>query len=174
MFSLFAVSSKNTWSIEEFSRNSFYKISVDISIYIRGANKSWRKVNRANRARRNVHRGNNQMQYLCVRIIARANSTYLITHARDNRTIPISRESCHRFQGEGASRSDERDRVVLEVHVRCQTGCCRSAARWITAENFISFNLIIFIYLHLFFEFASWFARTKPQDEGLSLKTQCI
>lgn len=149
MFSLFAVSSKNVWGIKEFSENSFYKIWVDISIYIRDANKSWRKVNRANRARRNVHRGNNQMQYLCVRIIARANSTYLITHARDNRTVPISRESCHRFQGEGTSRSDERDRVVPEVHVRCQTGCCRSAARWITAGNFISFNLTHF-YLFTF------------------------
>jgi len=50
---------------------------------------------------------------------AKANATYLITHAGDNWTVPVSCETCYRFQGEGAGRSDECDHVVPEMHVRC-------------------------------------------------------
>lgn len=49
---------------------------------------------------------------------AKVSTTYLITHASDNWSIPVGRETCHRFQGEGAGRPDECDHVVPEVHVR--------------------------------------------------------
>lgn len=47
---------------------------------------------------------------------------YLVTHAGDNRCIPIGGQACNRFQGKRTCWSNKRDHIVLETHVGCQTG----------------------------------------------------
>lgn len=100
--------------------------------YIDYANASLRKINRANRVRRNVHKGIIWTRYTCS---PKANSTYLITHASNNWTVPVCRKSCHRFQSERTSRPDKCDHIVTKMHISCQTGRPCPAARWITEKT---------------------------------------
>lgn len=73
-----------------------------------------RKVNRADE----TYAGAGNQMLIRVPAAWKASATYLITHASDNRAVPVGRETCHRFQGEGAGWPNECDHVVPEMHVR--------------------------------------------------------